>query len=125
MCPPCTSEAYCDHTTGFTCQCKDLSAPNGQQCPGNDYAILTTMLGLIFCFISECPVGTYTPRNSPCELCPPNSEAVEPGMSECSCIVGYYRAPFEGSHEPCTCEFVHLILFIKQDLIKYIVYAQT
>ena len=68
--------------------------------------------------ISECPIGTYTPQNSPCEPCPPNSEAPEPGMSECSCLEGYYRAPFEESHEGCTCEYAHFVEFVKQGYRK-------
>ena len=66
---------------------------------------VSTLILLISKLISECPIGTYTPQNSPCRSCPPNSEALETGLSECSCLEGYYRAAFEGREEACTREY--------------------
>lgn len=34
MCPVCNTEAYCDSSTEFVCECKYSSASDGEQCPG-------------------------------------------------------------------------------------------
>ena len=53
QCPPCTFEAYCGQTTGLTCQCKDLSSPNGEPCQGkNIFCMEHHIIGYIFMYIS-------------------------------------------------------------------------
>ena len=56
------------------------------------------------CYISECPEGTYSNvfSNELCEPCPPNSEATQTGLTECTCVQDYYGAPDEGPSANCT-----------------------
>ena len=37
--------------------------------------------------------------------CPPNSEATQTGLTECTCVPGYYRATDEGPSVACTREY--------------------
>ena len=63
---------------------------------------------LIFLILfTECPVGTFSDSvsNSACQTCPSNSEATQPGLTECPCVQTYYRAPDEKAGDPCTREF--------------------
>ena len=55
---------------------------------------------------SECSVGTYSEGldNEPCVVCPPNSEATQTGLTECTCVQDYYRATDEGPSANCTRE---------------------
>ena len=68
-----------------------------------DYTILCFHLSLLF---SECSVGTYSEGlgNGPCVVCPPNSEATQTRLAECTCVQDYYRAPDEGPSVACTRE---------------------
>ena len=55
---------------------------------------------------SACPVGTYSnSKGYPCQPCPANSEAIQTGLSECPCVLHYYRAASEGPSVACTREF--------------------
>ena len=36
--------------------------------------------------------------------CPPNSEATQTGLTECTCVQDYYRATDEGPSVACTRE---------------------
>ena len=60
-------------------------------------------LSLLF---SECSVGTYSEGlgNEECLTCPPNSEATQTGLTECTCVQDYYRATDEGPSANCTRE---------------------
>ena len=56
---------------------------------------------------SACPVGTYSDgKGYPCQLCPANSEATQTGVSECPCVLHYYRVASEGPSVACTSEFL-------------------
>ena len=63
-------------------------------------------------FHAVCSVGTYSDdiSNSPCELCPANSEATVTGLSVCPCIQNYYRATDEEASVTCTREFEQALL---------------
>ena len=56
--------------------------------------------------VSECSVGTYSEGlgNEPCVVCPPNSEATQTRLTECTCVQDYYRAIDEGPSVACTRE---------------------
>ena len=56
------------------------------------------------CFhITACPAGTYlSPSNGSCSDCPANSVSEEEGLTQCTCVEGYYRAT-QGEDSPCTC----------------------
>ena len=60
-------------------------------------------LSLLF---SECSVGNYSEGlgNEECVVCPPNSEATQTGLTECTCVQDYYRATDEGPSTNCTRE---------------------
>ena len=60
-------------------------------------------LSLLF---SECSVGTYSEGlgNEECVVCPPNSDATQTGLTQCTCVQDYYRAPNEGPSVACTRE---------------------
>ena len=50
-----------------------------------------------------CAPGMYRSEFDPsCQLCPQNSESVSAASVECLCLDGYFRAPSEGAHSPCT-----------------------
>ena len=67
-----------------------------------DYTILCFHLSLLF---SECSVGTYSEGlGEECVVCPPNSEATQTRLAECTCIPVYYRALDEGPSVACTRE---------------------
>ena len=55
---------------------------------------------------SECSVGTYSEGlgNEECVVCPPNSEATQTGLTECTCVQDYYRDIDEGPSVACTRE---------------------
>ena len=74
-----------------------------------DYTILCFHLSVLF---SECSVGTYSEGlgNEPCVVCPPNSEATQTGLTECTCVPVYYRAPDEGPSVACTREYFQIII---------------
>ena len=61
---------------------------------------------LFFSLYKACPVGTFSDSlgNEECVVCPPNSEATQTGLTECTCVPGYYRAPNEGPSVACTRE---------------------
>lgn len=50
-----------------------------------------------------CAPGMYRSEfDLSCQLCPQNSESVDVASVECLCLDGYFRAPSEGVHSPCT-----------------------
>ena len=56
--------------------------------------------------LPACPVGAYSDgKDSSCQPCPANSEATQTGLSECPCVLHYYRAASEGPRVACTSEF--------------------
>ncbi|CAG0888322.1 unnamed protein product [Cyprideis torosa] len=61
-------------------------------------------MSLVSSFLTVCPVGRYNPKEglTPCIPCPPHSSAPTPGLSECVCDTGYYRAPTDPRDTPCT-----------------------
>ena len=61
------------------------------------------------CILSACPVGTFSDSvgNEPCVVCPPNSEATQTGLTECTCVPDYYRATDDGPSVACTRELSH------------------
>ena len=52
---------------------------------------------------AACPAGTYlSPSNGSCSDCPANSVSEEEGLTQCTCVEGYYRAPQGEEDLPCT-----------------------
>ena len=52
---------------------------------------------------TACPAGTYlSPGNGSCSDCPANSVSEEEGLTQCTCVEGYYRAPQGEEDFPCT-----------------------
>ncbi|CAB3360957.1 Hypothetical predicted protein [Cloeon dipterum] len=51
-----------------------------------------------------CPPGKYKSNaaHNKCSPCPENSRADDEGMTECSCLPGYYRSSTDPKSMPCT-----------------------
>ena len=67
---------------------------------------------------SACPAGTYASQNQGyCLTCPNNSFSNVSGLTQCTCVSGYYRAPTGEEDLPCvTCIFLYTQIS-KQDYI--------
>ena len=63
------------------------------------------------CILSACPVGTFSDSvgNEECVECPPNSEATQTGLTQCTCVPDYYRATDEGPSVTCTREILYML----------------
>ena len=67
----------------------------------------TIMHMLCMELIARCPAGTYfSSSNSSCSTCPANSVSEEEGLTQCTCIEGYYRAA-QGEDLPCERKLGH------------------
>ena len=54
-----------------------------------------------------CPAGTYSsPSSDSCSVCPANSVSEREGLSQCTCVDGYYRAPQGEEDLPCFCKAI-------------------
>lgn len=54
-----------------------------------------------------CPTGRYlSPSTKSCSACPNNSVSNSPGLTQCTCTDGYYRAMTGEEDLPCTCKFI-------------------
>ena len=53
-------------------------------------------------FFAVCPVGTYaSPNSRSCSSCPDRSVSNSPGLVQCDCVSGYYRAVTGEEDLPC------------------------
>ena len=60
----------------------------------------------------SCYCGSgYYKVNKTCKPCPANSQSLQSGATVCDCISGYYRTSFESASDPCTSEFVNVVVF--------------